>query len=191
MPVKKKKVTAKATARAKATAKATGNIVKINIGQQKPKPVRKPAQAKKGGVPSYTIINQVSQLPVPQTYQPQLLGTNNLKSAQLSGNLGVIRNNEINNGSSIEIGGNQDRRILSSADILAEQMNPSIRQPSNLLARFEAEDYEQPISTTSSSSQPRGPGRPAESTLLSPTVLVGPSLLNLGPKPKLPKMKDL
>jgi hypothetical protein len=94
----------------------------------------------------------------------------------------------------MEIGGNQDRRILSSADILAEQMTPSIRQQSNLLARFEAEDYEQPISTTTSLVEPRGSGRPANSMMLSPSAYIlqdptiGPQLLNYGPEPKPPKV---
>lgn len=140
IPKKKRKVRVKPTISTKATAKAIGNIVNINVPQPKRRQPRK-GQPKGGQGGQTTVITQIHQIPVPQVVYPNILGSNNLRNAQLSGNLGLLRNNEINNGTPIDIGGNQDARILSSADILNKQMTDDIaQQPVNLLDTLNEED---------------------------------------------------
>jgi len=152
---KKRKVRVKPTISTKATSKAIGNIVNINVPQPKKRQPRK-AQPR-GGQGGQTIVStQIHQIPVPQVSYPNILGTNNLRNAQLSGNLGLERNNEINNGSPIVIGGNQDNRILSSADRADALMKKQqAQQPTNLFKILNEEDnietYTPPKKTTSSS----------------------------------------
>lgn len=126
------KQTQKQKQKQKQTSKAIGNIVNINV----PKPKRQYTRRHQSQTsqPSSTVITQIHQLPIPQYSPIEMLGINNLKNAQLSGELGLIRNDTINNGSPIDIGGNQDNKILTSAE------NISKNRVDNLLKRLNADD---------------------------------------------------
>jgi len=127
----------------KQTSKAIGNIVNINVPQAKRKYTRRQASKTSQPSSSTSVVTQIHQLPIQQypMIMPELLGTNNLKSAQLSGDLGIIRNNEINNQSPFSIGGNQDSKILTSAE-RADALIKSIasKQPANLLGILNEQD---------------------------------------------------
>ena len=138
----KTKAKASSTSSSKSSSKSTGNIVNINVPQPKKRPYTR-RQPSKTSQPSSTtsVVTQIHQMPIPHMIMSEMLGTNNLKSAQLSGDLGIIRNNEINNQSAFSIGGNQDRKILTSAD-RADALMTSIasKQPANLLGILNEQD---------------------------------------------------
>jgi hypothetical protein len=129
----------------KQTSKSVGNIVNINVPQPTKKRQTTRRQPSKTSQPSSTtsVVTQIHQLPIPQypMIMSELLGTNNLKSAQLQGDLGIVRNNEINNQSPFSIGGNQDRKILTSAERANALMtNIASKQPANLLGILNKQD---------------------------------------------------
>lgn len=129
----------------KQTSKAIGNIVNINVPQAKKRQYtrRQPSKPSQPSTSSTSVVTQIHQMPIPQypVIMSELLGTNNLKSAQLQGDLGIVRNNEINNQSPLSIGGNQDAKILTSAE-RADALMKSIasKQPENLLKILNEED---------------------------------------------------
>lgn len=140
----KAKAKSSSTSKAISSSKSTGNIVNINVPQPKKRQYTRRQQSKTSQPSSTTsVVTQIHQLPIPQypMIMPEMLGTINLKNAQLQGELGLVRNNTINNGTPIEIGGNQDRKILTSADkVKAEQENISRLRAENLLNRLNAID---------------------------------------------------
>jgi hypothetical protein len=128
----------------KQTSKSVGNIVNVNI----PQPTKRQYTRRQPSKTSPTTSVQIHQLPIPQYPMiiPQILGINNLKNAQLEGELGLVRSNQINNGSPIEIGGNQDRKILTSAE-RADALMKTIasKQPANLLNILNEQDNNIPL----------------------------------------------
>ena len=119
IPVKKEEEKQKQTQ----NSRSVGNVVNIYEKPKRQYTRKQPPQSRGSGMPS--IITQIHNLPLSQTpmpYMPNILGSNNIKSAELTGNLALVRQNEINNESGITVGGNKDNYMPSSADILKEKM---------------------------------------------------------------------
>ena len=122
------------------TSRSVGNIVNINVPQPKKRQYTR-RQSSKSSQPSSStsVVTQIHQ--IPQYSIPQMLGTNTLKSSQLEGQLGLERNNQINNQSPFSIGGNQQNKILTSAERANALMtNISNRQPEDLLGILNEQD---------------------------------------------------
>jgi len=112
------------------TSKAIGNIVNIYEKPKRQYTRKQPQQPPKGSGGGMTsIVTQIHNLPILQTPMPNILGSNNLRSAELTGNLGIVRQNEINNGSGMTVGGNKDNFIPSPADILKAEMETDLQTP--------------------------------------------------------------